>query len=432
MLMLAVLGMNAQVESLYIIGNDPFGDWNPSVGMQMDFDGEYFSLTVEVPSSVWFSFTQQLASDANAWDEISSYRMAALSNNFAITEDLNGEVIQCSEWGKNVNNAFMTTMKATYTILVDPVNCQMMMTWEGGEKDPDPEPDGNIYILGMVNGKSWAPNDGVKMDKESETLFTAVVTIADSSATFNFTRALATNPNNWGGIAPYRFGSVEGTVYLMDVLGEPQELGAEGDTENNFSLDPGTYKLTLDMEARTLVAEVTDAPEPETGIFLVGSLNNWAPLDGIAMATEDNNIYTYTATLNGEVYFIFTNAKADWADINNGEHRYGPAAGDEEITVGQEVTTQLTGDTGAYKLVLGEETEVTITFDLANLKFKVEDNKGLVGDVNGDNAVDGNDLNMLINIILGKEVANDAANVDGEGGVDGNDLNALINILLGK
>ncbi len=39
---------------------------------------------------------------------------------------------------------------------------------------------------------------------------------------------------------------------------------------------------------------------------------------------------------------------------------------------------------------------------------------------------------MLINIILGKETANDAANVDGEGGVDGNDLNALINILLGK
>ena len=83
-------------------------------------------------------------------------------------------------------------------------------------------------------------------------------------------------------------------------------------------------------------------------------------------------------------------------------------------------------------MVLGEETELTITFDLANLKFKVEDNKGKVGDVNGDDAVDGNDLNMLINIILGKETANDAANVDGEGGVDGNDLNALINILLGK
>ncbi len=429
MLMLAVLGMNAQVENLYIIGNDPFGGWNPEVGLQMDKTEEgYFTLTVEIPSSVWFSFTQVLGT----WDDILPYRMAAPSNNFAISEDLKNEAIQCSNWGENVNNAFMTVFASTYTITVDPESCMVMFDWGDVQKDPDPEPDGNIYILGQVNGQSWSASEGVKMDKESETLFTKVVAIADSGATFNFTRAIATNPNNWNGIAPYRFGSVEGTVYLMDVLGEPQELGAEGDTENNFSLDPGTYKLTLDMEARTLVAEATDAPEPETGIFLVGSLNGWDPQDGIAMATEDNNIYTYTATLSGDVYFIFTNTKDAWDVINNGEHRFGPTAGDEEVTIGEEHTTQLTGDNGAYKLVLGEETELTITFDLANLKFKVEDNKGKVGDVNGDDAVDGNDLNMLINIILGKETANDAANVDGEGGVDGNDLNALINILLGK
>ncbi len=59
------------------------------------------------------------------------------------------------------------------------------------------------------------------------------------------------------------------------------------------------------------------------------------------------------------------------------------------------------------------------------------------GDVNGDGAVTGDDLNMLINILLNKITANDPSvqgnpNVNGEGGVDGNDLNALINILLGK
>ena len=56
----------------------------------------------------------------------------------------------------------------------------------------------------------------------------------------------------------------------------------------------------------------------------------------------------------------------------------------------------------------------------------------IVGDVNRDEVIDGNDLNMLINIILGKEPVIVSANVDGEGGIDGNDLNALINILLGK
>ena len=57
------------------------------------------------------------------------------------------------------------------------------------------------------------------------------------------------------------------------------------------------------------------------------------------------------------------------------------------------------------------------------------------GDVDGNGNVDGTDLNILINIILGKDQASKydgRANVDGTGGVDGNDLNALINILLGK
>ena len=59
----------------------------------------------------------------------------------------------------------------------------------------------------------------------------------------------------------------------------------------------------------------------------------------------------------------------------------------------------------------------------------------LDGDVDGDGEVNGNDLNTLINILLGKDNAanyDGRANVDGVGGVDGNDLNALINILLGK
>lgn len=63
------------------------------------------------------------------------------------------------------------------------------------------------------------------------------------------------------------------------------------------------------------------------------------------------------------------------------------------------------------------------------------DNPSTPGDLSGDGVVNGNDLNILINIILGKDDAanyGDRANVDGQGGVDGSDMNALINILLGK
>ncbi|MBR1882985.1 MAG: right-handed parallel beta-helix repeat-containing protein [Muribaculaceae bacterium] len=58
----------------------------------------------------------------------------------------------------------------------------------------------------------------------------------------------------------------------------------------------------------------------------------------------------------------------------------------------------------------------------------------LKGDVNGDGVVDVNDVNILLNIVLGKDAAepyDGRANVDGEGDVDVNDVNILINIILG-
>ena len=68
---------------------------------------------------------------------------------------------------------------------------------------------------------------------------------------------------------------------------------------------------------------------------------------------------------------------------------------------------------------------------------KADETPALQGDVNGDGVVDGNDLNLLINILLGKVSVTDPEvkgepNVDGQDPIDGNDLNKLINIILGK
>lgn len=57
------------------------------------------------------------------------------------------------------------------------------------------------------------------------------------------------------------------------------------------------------------------------------------------------------------------------------------------------------------------------------------------GDVDGTGGIDGNDLNVLINILLGKDAASNydgRADVNNDTYVDGNDLNTLINILLGE
>ncbi len=57
------------------------------------------------------------------------------------------------------------------------------------------------------------------------------------------------------------------------------------------------------------------------------------------------------------------------------------------------------------------------------------------GDINGDGNVDISDVNIVIDIMLGKMQASSYpgdANVDGQGGVDVADVNAVINIMLGK
>ncbi len=53
------------------------------------------------------------------------------------------------------------------------------------------------------------------------------------------------------------------------------------------------------------------------------------------------------------------------------------------------------------------------------------------GDVNGDGSTDVADVNIIINVMLGKEI-NEHADVTGEGSVDVADVNQVINIMLGK
>ena len=56
----------------------------------------------------------------------------------------------------------------------------------------------------------------------------------------------------------------------------------------------------------------------------------------------------------------------------------------------------------------------------------------LPGDINGDGVVDISDVNIVINIMLGKEEPTPTSDVTDDGQVDISDVNAVINIMLGK
>lgn len=60
---------------------------------------------------------------------------------------------------------------------------------------------------------------------------------------------------------------------------------------------------------------------------------------------------------------------------------------------------------------------------------------GIIGDVNCDGRVDVTDVNVVINIMLGKDTADNyggRADITGDGTVDVSDINAVVNIMLGK
>ena len=111
-------------------------------------------------------------------------------------------------------------------------------------------------------------------------------------------------------------------------------------------------------------------------MYLVGNEpfgEGWDPSKGVEMLDSGNGVYTFKATVTGAVYFCFAeNLDPDW-DVFNGQYRYGPTTGaDQVVNAGEWITTQKQGSgNGSYKFT-GTGEEYTITFDLENMQFKVE------------------------------------------------------------
>ena len=147
-------------------------------------------------------------------------------------------------------------------------------------------------------------------------------------------------------------------------------------------------------------------------IYMVGNapFGNWNPGSGVTMTEQGNGIYTYTANINGTVWFVFADGQdSDWNTFN-ANYRYGPKNNTEEVTTGNNYTTQKSNNNHSYKFT-GNGSDYTFTFNLNNFTFSINeyqepelpDPTGLsVGDVNADGSVTIADVTSLVNIILGK------------------------------
>ena len=111
--------------------------------------------------------------------------------------------------------------------------------------------------------------------------------------------------------------------------------------------------------------------------YLVGNEpfgNGWDPSSGVELTMNDDGTYSFTATVNGSIWFVFADGLAeagDWSTFND-NLRIGPTGGDETVPVGEWMTTQKSGgDHGAYKFT-GSGGEYVVTFNPYINKFKID------------------------------------------------------------
>ncbi len=107
-------------------------------------------------------------------------------------------------------------------------------------------------------------------------------------------------------------------------------------------------------------------------------------------------------------------------------------AGYGEVDLGSQVFEEVPTSTCVLKVPKGTVYIYSRADQWSDFLNIVEDSDSSPqGDVNGDGTVNGEDINDLINEVLGKGNAGDDADVDGDGEVNGNDINQVINIVLG-
>lgn len=101
------LSLEAEETNVYILGSVNGNQWDPSVGVPMDYaDGEYTADIAVEDEFGYFSFTKKLAENSGDWDAIAPYRFTAVSDgDFIMTDELYGQPITLDEDGVNYNNA---------------------------------------------------------------------------------------------------------------------------------------------------------------------------------------------------------------------------------------------------------------------------------------------------------------------------------------
>ena len=258
-LVAAMMALQASAQ-MYIVGDGPFGGWNPAGGVRMNAkaDGTY-NYTTTITGQVYFVFADSLAASADDWNTFNSaYRYGPTGGDQQVPVD--GTWTTSQKAGDH-GAYYFTGDGSEYEFTFDTINKRFKIKGEGVE--PIDPMTGHLYILGEANGNTWNPSVGVEMSTTDGYIFTAQVTFNGENAEddanvsyFSFTSKLGSNSDDWAGISGYRLTPVsEGNYWVTSTtLGENILMNAFGENVDvAFRIPAGTYTITVDVSGRNCV-----------------------------------------------------------------------------------------------------------------------------------------------------------------------------------
>ena len=139
-LVLAVLPAQA---AIYMVGNAPFGDWNPGRGVEMTDQGNgTYTLTVNIAGTVWFVFADGQDSDWNVFN--ANYRYGPTGG----SEEVSAGNTYTTQKSNNNHSYKFTGSGKEYTFTFNQGNLTFSIT----EYQEPVLPDPTMLEVGDVNG----------------------------------------------------------------------------------------------------------------------------------------------------------------------------------------------------------------------------------------------------------------------------------------
>ena len=327
------------VDDVYILGDVNNIGWNATDGVKMTFNEGIYTANITTQNQgdlgiAYFGFTKKLAetNDSIGWASIAPYRFGPVSEGaFVMTKELLGNECSLATDGSFESIAIP---EGTWTVTVDLVNNKFTINGEWPTDTITPEPEGNVYIIGEVNDKNWAPNDGVQMTFDEENnVYTATVTFDGRNTEgeegaeefvnyFGLTKKLGANDQDWATLNANRLGSeTDGNYWVTPEL-MSQEIGLVCPIDMAYRIAKGEYTITVNLEDMTMVINQAGGlrgdvdNNKEVGIADVSALIDYL-LNGDASAI---NLQNANCNLDEEVGIADVSALIDyllsgnWAD----------------------------------------------------------------------------------------------------------------------